>query len=165
MNLVKVTDIVCQECLSPEGECVHTKPKKLWADLDKFPKNLDTYEELKEAFDEIPKDVFQPLVFIGLADCHGIESFVKEETAKESKRMLALLTIRAMSNRHRHALSFRLRLQDKQGELILQMVDEGDYEGALKMLKMFALDVELGGGGNVKKSWDKIPNPELDAYR
>jgi hypothetical protein len=111
--------------------------------------------------------------FIGIADCHGLESFfparkfnLETETFDENNSNIAMMVFRANANAQRRALVFRVELPEEAVLIIDELMDEGEYEEALIELKDKATKVEVAGGVgmNKQKAWDSIPNPDLDPY-
>lgn len=129
--------------------------------------------------------------YFGLADCHGIESFIKEpEDAEEwgdfeelidmgiistikaqdlpGKRAynqkVGMLRLRANANIQRWPVVYRVKLKQVDANLIDRMLNKGLYDQALVYLKDSAEEVQVarGIGTDAKKAWEKIPNPELD---
>jgi len=100
------------------------------------------------------------MTFIGVADCHGIESFIKQDEVDSQE--IALLQLRAVSNDQRHAVAFEVTIEDEVNiQHIYTHIEKGNYEGALRALKKFADDIDVSN----KKSWKLIPNPKLDPWR
>jgi len=112
--------------------------------------------------------------FIGIADCHGLESFMPArelnmETMlfdEKNNQMLGFMVLRANANAHRRAMVFRVEIDKDSGVEIMNMMDDGEYLEALNVLKQSATKVEIAGGAglNKQKAWDSIPNPDLDPY-
>lgn len=100
------------------------------------------------------------MYWIGLADCYGIESFIPE---KEAKERLFLLKVRAMANRHRHAVVYRVEPSKEKAKKIEKLLKEGKYEEALHILKAIP-DIEIMKERGMAKSWGLIPNKDLDPY-
>lgn len=104
---------------------------------------------------------------IGVADAHGIESFVDYDDKAE-----IMLLLRATHNRQRHAVFFDVTLGEYQKVQIDNILkDENNdsrYVEALHLLKAFiAIDCDectLGGGGDVFTSLELIPNHKLDPW-
>lgn len=130
--------------------------------------------------------------WVGLADCHGIESFLEEpdmteaeeyeklsdagfddfmELAKKIRKgwsqSVAMMKLRAGANSQRHAIVYRVKLRKSDASEIDSMLANGEYAEALSYLKEVALETQVAktGGMNVEKSWSLIPNPDLDPYR
>jgi hypothetical protein len=109
--------------------------------------------------------------YVGIADCHGIESFVpwtglrvvsilNKDTKANS--LLNTLHLRVMANRQRHAVLYRVDLEKDQADIIEKLVNEGKYKEALVFLKNTSKKVEISKG--MEKSWKLIPNDDLDPY-
>ena len=112
--------------------------------------------------EEIDLQTFESLdgmKFIGIADCHGIESFHPYETHKKD---LWILKLRAMSNRQRHAVAYLVALQPKHAGQIQERLRKGEYDHALNILKRAP---KVFFPDNYGKSWDLIPNSDLDPWR
>ena len=75
--------------------------------------------------------------FIGLADAHGIESFKSRKDA--DARFETLISLRAGTNRQRHAVCFAALLTEEGEKEVNALIKEGDFEGALNFLKAAAL--------------------------
>jgi len=97
---------------------------------------------------------------IGIADCHGIESFIKKDEIADND--MFMLKMRAMSNRHRHAIIFEAVVSDMTYDEIMKKLDEGHFEAALKLLKEDAREVKTDP--SMVKSWALIPNSKLDPW-
>jgi len=98
---------------------------------------------------------------IGIADAHGLESFLP---VAEHKDQLTFLSIRASANRHRHAVLYKATVDEEAEQAVNAEIEKGDFIKALKVLKEKAQEVGVTGGGNVEKSWKMIPNPKLDPW-
>lgn len=92
--------------------------------------------------------------FYGIADCHGIESFLKD------KKLLGVLHIRAHANRHRHALVYRCKILKEDSDRIKALLREQKYKLALLHLKETAIEI----GVDMLKSWNMIPDSRLDPF-
>ena len=130
--------------------------------------------------------------WVGIADCHGIESFVEEpdmseadeyeqlsdagfddfmELAKKIRKgwsqQVSLMKLRASANAQRYAVVYRIKLRKSDSDEIETMLADGEYVDALTYLKQVALEVQLArnGGANLEKAWRLIPNPDLDPFR
>ena len=104
----------------------------------------------------------KPQEYCGIADAHGIESFM-EYPSKNT----GLLQIRAASNRQRHAVFYIVRLKKESADLVNGLIESEGYTAALSWLKESAKEsgeIRLSGGGNVEESWNLIPNPKLDPW-
>lgn len=118
--------------------------------------------------------------YYGLADCHGIESFVHDlenemmdlfmdsgdKKVKTSQQFA--MCLRAQANQQRHAVVYRAKLSNDAAEHIEDLLKKSEYEGALEYLKDNAEEVMVGTYGTTKraaeKNWKMIPNPDLDPY-
>ncbi len=111
---------------------------------------------------------------IGIADCHGIESFIpaKKFNAEDmsfediDNSVLQMMLLRAQFNPHRHAILYRVELSREDASIIYDLLDEGNYGEALEHMKTTAIEIELADstGRNKEKIWKMIPNPDLDPY-
>lgn len=129
--------------------------------------------------------------WVGLADCHGIESFIKEPDMSESddldrladlgladtglgdakrkgwSQQVGMLKMRAAANSQRHAIVYRVKLTKQDADKVEDLLANGKYVDSLEYVKEVAIEVQLAkaGGLNIQKSWNLIPNPDLDPYR
>lgn len=130
--------------------------------------------------------------WVGLADCHGIESFFEEpdmseaddyeklaelgfedfvEQAKKIRsgwsQKVAMLKLRAGANSQRYASVFRVKLRKSDADQIENMLADGEYTEALTFMKQISIETQVAksGGMNVEKTWSMIPNPDLDPFR
>ncbi len=99
--------------------------------------------------------------YIGIADCHGLESFMKLEDHKES---LGFLVLRAQANRHRHALVYQVDLDENQKTFIEAALSSGGYIKACELLHDPDFIENVGIENDMLESWGMIPNPRLDPY-
>ena len=99
--------------------------------------------------------------FVGIADCHGLESFLPMEG---NEKQLGFLVMRANANRHRHALVYQVELDEHQEGLIKTVLEGGGYIKACKMLHDPAFIENVGVEKDMMNSWEMIPNPRLDPY-
>ena len=95
------------------------------------------------------------IIYCGLADCHGIESFLPESQAK-----IGHLQIREIANPQRWAVTYKVGLDKTQVKCIEDLLDEQNFKLALKMLKSFTKDLKVSS----RKRWKAIPNSKLDPY-
>ena len=131
--------------------------------------------------------------YFGLADCLGIDSFIEEPEAladwvdfdtlfkagilpeegrstperKKYNHIIGMLKMRAHANPQRWPIIYRVSLSESDGNEVQNLVNAGDYEGALTYLKQHAISVQLarGTGGNAERRWNMIPKPDLDSTR
>jgi len=113
--------------------------------------------------------------YCGIADAYGLESLIPYaekvvEAALEGKdgrktlnNILFTLKMRAMANRHRHAVVYKAKVSDRKAKKIEKLLKEGKYEEALNVLKAIP-DIEIMKEHGMAKSWGMIPNPSLDPY-
>ena len=101
--------------------------------------------------------------YVGIADAHGLESFLKFEDHQDH---LGFLVMRASANRHRHALVYQVELNANQADDIALMMADGKYILACRALHdpAFLRDSPIGVENEMVESWEMIPNPRLDPY-
>ena len=103
--------------------------------------------------------------YFGIADAHGIESFIKgDPTDPEHSMNAMMLDLRAGANRQRHAVVYIVDLSESTAHDIEDLLEEKDYEGALVRLKMSVESLQLTNLIGAEKSWRLIPNSDLDPY-
>ena len=101
--------------------------------------------------------------YIGIADCHGIESFIPLDKDVNEFHLL----LRAESNRQRAAIVYKATFTKKQVTEVKALLTKGLYILALGYIKEAH---ELGKLKNMeisqgrKSLYDRIPNPKLDPY-
>lgn len=100
-------------------------------------------------------------VFVGIADAHGIESFILEENATAQQQVI--FSLRAGANRQRHAVAYRAMLSEEGVAIVEKQIEKKDFIGALHALKIQAKEVKVESDLHVK-SWKMIPNPDLDPF-
>ena len=117
--------------------------------------------------------------YVGIADCHGVESFMPLDKANISN-----LNLRAMANDQRHAVVYKITLNEAQVEEVTDELETakhsevGDgmyhYKQIVKKFKVWseneAITIGLGNPpANLmvsnEKMWKKIPNSKLDPWR
>lgn len=97
--------------------------------------------------------------YTGIADAHGLESLFEKGTPQVNQ---IILRIRAMANRHRHAVLYEADLTEKIAQVIDQQILQGDATGALEFLKHTAQEIRVEKG--FVRSWNMIPNHDLDPF-
>lgn len=111
--------------------------------------------------------------YIGIADAHGLESFIPWTNKyaisllnrdKSANELVNMLSMRARANRHRHAVVYRVALSQKDASMIDDLVNKGEYKEALIKLKKLASVVEITKAMGMEKSWNLIPNDDLDPF-
>lgn len=110
------------------------------------------------------------MLFYGIADCHGLESFqpgVFDEVMgfRPDSKEVSLMSIRVNANRHRHAVLYQAEISPEICDEISDLLKDGEHIEALQVLKENATKISLMKGPGVEKSWNLIPNPDLDPYR
>lgn len=99
--------------------------------------------------------------YVGIADCHGVESFIEYEEAVE-RGIIPALYYRASANRHRHAVVYMLDIDDSGAKTVRSFLEMGMYQPALLYLKRNAKNIQIEKGFH--HCWERIPNDELDPY-
>lgn len=103
--------------------------------------------------------------YFGIADAHGIESFIQgDPTDPEHSRNVMILDLRAGANRHRHAIVFIVDISEETASSIQADLDDGLFIEALDNLKGSVETLQLTNLPGAEKSWRMIPNPDLDPY-
>jgi hypothetical protein len=108
--------------------------------------------------------------FYGIADSKGLESFTPEvynsdtERFESDTRALSIMGLRANANRHRHAVVYMADLDGQGAKEVTDLLDKGEYSDALLKLKDVAKSISLMRSPGAEKSWNLIPNPDLDPY-
>ncbi len=110
------------------------------------------------------------MIFYGIADAHGIESFKPQTFDSEVEQFvtdtkeLSLMALRANANRHRHAVVYQAEVDSESAKEILDLINKGEYVEALVKLKETAESISLMRSPGAEKSWNLIPNDDLDPY-
>ena len=101
--------------------------------------------------------------YVGIADAHGIESFISEE---EYKAKPFPFQMRADANRQRHAVSYVVELTEDRVAMIEKLLKENEYKKALTELKIQAVTIGFPKDrlSSYENSWALIPNDKLDPY-
>lgn len=109
--------------------------------------------------------------YIGIADAHGLESFIparkfniEEESFTLDTPAIAFMNMRATANRQRHSVVYKVDLSPTDADLINSLYVEGEYITSLQELKARARSVSLIKSPGAEKSWGMIPNPNLDPF-
>lgn len=136
------------------------------------------------------EDYSTPSWWVGLADCNGVESFIKEpdmSDANDADRLAELgleevgagnklrkgwsnqvkmMQMRAGANAQRHSVVYRVSMRPEEASQVNNLVNAGEYIEALDLIKQVALETQIarGTGINAEKAWNKIPNPDLDPF-
>lgn len=115
----------------------------------------------------------QLLTFYGLADCHGLESFIATEVFDLEKEefftptdQTGMIAMRAQFNAQRFPVVYKVNMKLEDSMEIEELLEDGEYIEALEVLKEKAVNISLARvpGTNPKKNWDMIPNPILDPH-
>jgi len=123
------------------------------------PKKAKEYEKLLTEFRK--HDMLK--IYCGIADAHGIESFIPEEDYKAKPFPFQM---RADANRQRHAVFYVVELTEDRVETIKELLGKNDYKKALTVLKKLAITIGFPTNrkSSYENSWDLIPNDRLDPY-
>lgn len=114
--------------------------------------------------------------YYGIADCHGLESFLNYATMVAEARfegkdgdvgwnsIIQVLIVRAKANRHRHAVAYEADVPIATANKIDKLLAKGKYKEALLVLKEVP-DIKVAKDNiGAEKSWRMIPNSALDPY-
>jgi hypothetical protein len=78
------------------------------------------------------------------------------------------MCLRAQANPQRHAVAYRVKLEESVGEEIQKLLKESKFIEALEYMKANTDELMLGTQHTTKKAaeknWKMIPNPALDPY-
>lgn len=96
---------------------------------------------------------------IGIGDAHGIDNFTEMGDGNSD----FCITIRAQSNRQRHAVAFTANMEESTRDKVLEMCKKGENKSALSFIKSDP-DIELAIEKGWEKSWEMIPNSKLDPW-
>lgn len=99
--------------------------------------------------------------FYGIADAHGIESFIPAEVAEKGPCLFSL-QLRAEANRQRHTAVYKIDLEDEGVAKVEAQIKKGDFKSALFALKAHAKETAILRG--MESSWGMIPDDKLDPY-
>lgn len=109
--------------------------------------------------------------YIGIADAYGLESFIpareynaEEERFTTNNKAVSFMSMRANANRHRHSVVYKADLDRGAADEIYDLYEEGEYQEALIYLKANAKEIALIKSPGSEKSWNLIPNPDLDPF-
>jgi hypothetical protein len=94
---------------------------------------------------------------MGVADAYGLESIIYFDRNKSFA-----LYIRALANRHRHAVYYETWLTEEDVQKIRNMMDKRKWQEALKELKKHEIAFPEKDKEEFESSWRIIPNPKLD---
>lgn len=100
------------------------------------------------------------VTYAGVADCHGIESFHRKEDLSDQDRSFRIM--RASANRQRHAIYYEAEMDAKAAVVVNEFLEKKEWVNALNCLKNVA--IEFSTLPEHEKSYQLIPNPDLDPY-
>lgn len=95
--------------------------------------------------------------FVGVADCHGLESFMELEKCGNP----VALKLRADANRQRHAIFYQIKINSNDEEKVKKLIDKEDYKKALSFVKTLNIMVPP----EHIHSLGMIPNDDLDPHQ
>ena len=102
--------------------------------------------------------------YIGIADCHGLESFVNEN--EPNAMTFGMFAIRAAANAQRHAIAYKAEIDQKTHDEICHLMTKerfkDRFEQALILLKERATTIYIPEGYEIL--WDSIPDRTIDPY-
>ena len=101
------------------------------------------------------------MIRVGIADCHGIESYIDEK--RMTKPTLFILKLRAQANRQRFALVYKAEVSEELDAKVKKALANKKFETALRLIKKGA-KVSLENSPASKEHWKRIPNAKLDAF-
>ena len=149
----------------------------------------NSFSQFNEANSNEPEEPIELFWYYGIADCHGLESFIKEpnrevwtevdflnsigvsdissanlDDKKAFNGQLNMMQMRCSANMQRHPVIYRALMETDDADMVQDQLDSGDYIMGLKIVKANSKEIQLarGTGRNLEKEWSKIPNPELD---
>lgn len=105
--------------------------------------------------------VMEAQTFTGIADAHGIESFMPIKKAEIGNNNFYFM-MRAQTNRQRHALVYKVTLLKDDVDKINKLLKNYEYKGALEFIKEHNVRLEVEK--QMTRSWEMLPNDELDPY-
>jgi hypothetical protein len=108
--------------------------------------------------------------YYGIASANGIESFLPVLFRGESEgftadpRELSLMALTVNANRQRHSVLYMVDLNIEDVREIKNLIDKGDADEALIVLKEKAKSINIMQSPGAEKSWNLIPNTDLDPF-
>jgi hypothetical protein len=125
----------------------------------------------------------------GIESFNPVTFNMETETLQVDPRELSIMVLRANANRHRHAVVYQAELTKEDARKINDLLSASDYDEspleldpydespsgqdpkklkpsakALLKLKASATSIMLARSPGAEKSWNLIPNPDLDPY-
>lgn len=107
-------------------------------------------------------------IYTGIADAHGLESFV--ECSGEAGTGSPYRFLRASLNRQRHALVYWVELNDEQYAQVADILGDMDNDERFMDACRLLHDPDFVEGGllvveqEMLRSWEMLPNHDLDPY-
>ena len=98
--------------------------------------------------------------YVGVADCHGIESFERKSDMSDYDRTCRIM--RAAANGQRYAVYYEADLEPDGVGVVRDYLNEKKYNLALTALKL--VSVELRSLPEQADNLVKIPDSKLDPY-
>ena len=98
--------------------------------------------------------------YVGVADCHGVESFLRKDTLSSFEQACQML--RANANPHRHAIYYEVSIEGEHIGVVEAYLKAKQYGNALECLKRVA--TEFSTLPEHADHIPLIPNPALDPY-
>jgi hypothetical protein len=108
--------------------------------------------------------------YYGIASANGIESFLpvlyrgESEGFSADPRELSLMALTVNANRQRHSVLYMVDLNIEDVKEIKNLIDKGDADEALIVLKEKAKSINIMQSPGAGKSWNLIPNTDLDPF-
>ena len=111
------------------------------------------------------KEQFDVKTYCGIADAHGLESFMECEGIGYAPMTI---TMRAGLNRQRHAMVYWVELPDDKAEQMNEAIEQAqkdnNWHTPLLLLKNPDFVENVSFENSMKSSWDMLPNDKLDPY-
>jgi hypothetical protein len=119
--------------------------------------------------------------YYGIASANGLESWIfdpnqgigalllrldaQTQDGAQFSQTIAQMVMSACANPQRWSVVFRAKVTAEVSEEIQSLMDEGEHEQALIVLKDRANEIALASGvPGAKRMWEKIPNLEIDPF-
>jgi hypothetical protein len=108
--------------------------------------------------------------YYGIASANGIESFLpvlyrgESEGFSADPRELSLMALTVNANRQRHSVLYMVDVSTSDANEIEDLISNGDSAEALTLLKEKAKSINIMQSPGAEKSWNLIPNTDLDPF-
>jgi hypothetical protein len=108
--------------------------------------------------------------YYGIASANGIESFLpiiyrgESEGFSADPRELSLMALTVNANRQRHSVLYMVDVAREDANEIQELISDGEAEEALTLLKERAKSINIMSSPGAEKSWNLIPNTDLDPF-